>query len=123
MSAATHEAHLHDPQTLYRHWEESQWSPSPLSGAGRPAPTARGSRSGLRGCGPKYSHHGFSFPFCGYLRLEPRVIFSPISPPRASPCWGESNTTSNRNFRPPKTRTLTSTPSTSPHTLARFITS
>ena len=27
MSAATHEAHLHDPQTLYRHWEESQWSP------------------------------------------------------------------------------------------------
>ena len=21
------EAHLHDPQTLYRHWEESQWSP------------------------------------------------------------------------------------------------
>jgi ribonucleoside-diphosphate reductase beta chain len=27
MSAATHEVHLHDPQTLYRHWEESQWSP------------------------------------------------------------------------------------------------
>ncbi len=27
MSAATHELHLHDPQTLYRHWEESQWSP------------------------------------------------------------------------------------------------
>jgi ribonucleoside-diphosphate reductase beta chain len=23
----THELHLHDPQTLYRHWEESQWSP------------------------------------------------------------------------------------------------
>ena len=23
----THEVHLHDPQTLYRHWEESQWSP------------------------------------------------------------------------------------------------
>jgi ribonucleoside-diphosphate reductase beta chain len=23
----THEIHLHDPQTLYRHWEESQWSP------------------------------------------------------------------------------------------------
>jgi ribonucleoside-diphosphate reductase beta chain len=22
-----HEVHLHDPQTLYRHWEESQWSP------------------------------------------------------------------------------------------------
>lgn len=22
-----HELHLHDPQTLYRHWEESQWSP------------------------------------------------------------------------------------------------
>jgi ribonucleoside-diphosphate reductase beta chain len=22
-----HEIHLHDPQTLYRHWEESQWSP------------------------------------------------------------------------------------------------
>jgi hypothetical protein len=21
------ELHLHDPQTLYRHWEESQWSP------------------------------------------------------------------------------------------------
>jgi ribonucleoside-diphosphate reductase beta chain len=27
MSAAPHELHLHDPQTLYRHWEESQWSP------------------------------------------------------------------------------------------------
>ena len=27
MSAATHELHLHDPQTLYRHWEDSQWSP------------------------------------------------------------------------------------------------
>jgi ribonucleoside-diphosphate reductase beta chain len=27
MSPATHEIHLHDPQTLYRHWEESQWSP------------------------------------------------------------------------------------------------
>jgi ribonucleoside-diphosphate reductase beta chain len=27
MSAATHDVHLHDPQTLYRHWEESQWSP------------------------------------------------------------------------------------------------
>jgi ribonucleoside-diphosphate reductase beta chain len=27
MSAATHEVHLHDPQTLYRHWEDSQWSP------------------------------------------------------------------------------------------------
>jgi ribonucleoside-diphosphate reductase beta chain len=27
MSAATHEVHLHVPQTLYRHWEESQWSP------------------------------------------------------------------------------------------------
>jgi ribonucleotide reductase beta subunit family protein with ferritin-like domain len=26
MSGA-HELHLHDPQTLYRHWEESQWSP------------------------------------------------------------------------------------------------
>ncbi len=26
MSAAS-ELHLHDPQTLYRHWEESQWSP------------------------------------------------------------------------------------------------
>jgi ribonucleoside-diphosphate reductase beta chain len=22
-----HEVHLHDPQTLYRHWEQSQWSP------------------------------------------------------------------------------------------------
>jgi len=27
MSAAAHELHLHDPQTLYRHWEESQWNP------------------------------------------------------------------------------------------------
>jgi ribonucleoside-diphosphate reductase beta chain len=27
MSEATHRVHLHDPQTLYRHWEESQWSP------------------------------------------------------------------------------------------------
>ncbi len=27
MSTETHELHLHDPQTLYRHWEESQWSP------------------------------------------------------------------------------------------------
>ncbi len=27
MSEATHGVHLHDPQTLYRHWEESQWSP------------------------------------------------------------------------------------------------
>jgi ribonucleotide reductase beta subunit family protein with ferritin-like domain len=27
MSSAGHEVHLHDPQTLYRHWEESQWSP------------------------------------------------------------------------------------------------
>jgi len=27
MSEATHEVHLHDPQTLYRHWEKSQWSP------------------------------------------------------------------------------------------------
>lgn len=27
MSAATRELHLHDPQTLYRHWEASQWSP------------------------------------------------------------------------------------------------
>ncbi len=27
MSDAAHEVHLHDPQTLYRHWEESQWSP------------------------------------------------------------------------------------------------
>ncbi len=26
MSAAS-EIHPHDPQTLYRHWEESQWSP------------------------------------------------------------------------------------------------
>ena len=28
--ACTHgrrEVHLHDPQTLYRHWEEQQWSP------------------------------------------------------------------------------------------------
>jgi hypothetical protein len=21
------EVHLHDPQTLYRHWEDQQWSP------------------------------------------------------------------------------------------------
>jgi ribonucleoside-diphosphate reductase beta chain len=27
MSAVAREHHLHDPQTLYRHWEESQWSP------------------------------------------------------------------------------------------------
>jgi len=27
MSPEPHELHLHDPQTLYRHWEESQWSP------------------------------------------------------------------------------------------------
>ena len=26
MSAAS-EIHLHDPQTLYRHWEEGHWSP------------------------------------------------------------------------------------------------
>jgi ribonucleoside-diphosphate reductase beta chain len=25
--APPHEVHLHDPQTLYRHWEDSQWSP------------------------------------------------------------------------------------------------
>ena len=23
----TREVHLYDPQTLYRHWEEGQWSP------------------------------------------------------------------------------------------------
>jgi ribonucleoside-diphosphate reductase beta chain len=27
MSEDVHRVHLHDPQTLYRHWEESQWSP------------------------------------------------------------------------------------------------
>ncbi len=27
MSTVAHDLHLHDPQTLYRHWEESQWSP------------------------------------------------------------------------------------------------
>jgi ribonucleoside-diphosphate reductase beta chain len=27
MNEPTHEVHLHDPQMLYRHWEESQWSP------------------------------------------------------------------------------------------------
>jgi ribonucleoside-diphosphate reductase beta chain len=27
MAELTHELHLHDPQTLYRLWEESQWSP------------------------------------------------------------------------------------------------
>jgi ribonucleoside-diphosphate reductase beta chain len=27
VSAIGHEVHLYDPQTLYRHWEEAQWSP------------------------------------------------------------------------------------------------
>lgn len=27
MSEPSRRVHLHDPQTLYRHWEESQWSP------------------------------------------------------------------------------------------------
>ncbi len=27
VSATTREIHLHDPQTLYRHWESGQWSP------------------------------------------------------------------------------------------------
>ena len=27
MSQTTQEVHLHDPQTLYRDWENSQWSP------------------------------------------------------------------------------------------------
>lgn len=27
MSETARQLHLHDPQTLYRHWEESQWSP------------------------------------------------------------------------------------------------
>jgi ribonucleoside-diphosphate reductase beta chain len=27
LSSAAHELHLHDPQALYRHWEEGQWSP------------------------------------------------------------------------------------------------
>ncbi|MGP0102033.1 MAG: ribonucleotide-diphosphate reductase subunit beta [Solirubrobacteraceae bacterium] len=27
MSVAAHELHLHDPQALYRRWEESQWNP------------------------------------------------------------------------------------------------
>ena len=27
MTTPTRELHLHDPQTLYRHWEDSQWSP------------------------------------------------------------------------------------------------
>jgi ribonucleoside-diphosphate reductase beta chain len=27
LSASSHELHLYDPQALYRHWEESQWSP------------------------------------------------------------------------------------------------
>src|SRR5271154_4278760 len=27
MSEVPHEVDLHDPQTLYRHWEESRWSP------------------------------------------------------------------------------------------------
>jgi ribonucleoside-diphosphate reductase beta chain len=27
VTAPAREVHLHDPQTLYRHWEQSQWSP------------------------------------------------------------------------------------------------
>jgi ribonucleoside-diphosphate reductase beta chain len=27
MTDATRDVHLHDPQALYRHWEEQQWSP------------------------------------------------------------------------------------------------
>jgi ribonucleoside-diphosphate reductase beta chain len=27
MAETPHDVHLHDPQTLYRHWEEQQWSP------------------------------------------------------------------------------------------------
>lgn len=27
MNHTAHEVHLHDPQTLYRHWEGGQWSP------------------------------------------------------------------------------------------------
>jgi ribonucleotide reductase beta subunit family protein with ferritin-like domain len=27
MAEKVREIHLHDPQTLYRHWEEQQWSP------------------------------------------------------------------------------------------------
>jgi ribonucleoside-diphosphate reductase beta chain len=27
MAEATHDVHLYDPQTLYRHWEAQQWSP------------------------------------------------------------------------------------------------
>ncbi len=34
MNAAAHELHLHDPQTLYRHWEECQWSPWEVDLAG-----------------------------------------------------------------------------------------
>jgi ribonucleoside-diphosphate reductase beta chain len=31
---AAQEVHLHDPQTLYRHWEESQWNPFEVDLAG-----------------------------------------------------------------------------------------
>jgi ribonucleoside-diphosphate reductase beta chain len=34
VSAPAHELHLHDPQTLYRHWEESQWNPWDIDLAG-----------------------------------------------------------------------------------------
>src|SRR6187551_2377608 len=27
MAGTEREIHLHDPQTLYRHWEDEQWSP------------------------------------------------------------------------------------------------
>jgi len=27
VSEPQRQVHLHDPQTLYRHWEEGQWSP------------------------------------------------------------------------------------------------
>ena len=30
MAQAGHHVHLHDPQTLYRHWEDEQWSPFAL---------------------------------------------------------------------------------------------
>ena len=34
------EVHLHDPQTLYRHWEDEQWSPFAIDLAARPGAVA-----------------------------------------------------------------------------------
>ena len=37
MARTEREVHLHDPQTLYRHWEDEQWSPFAIDLHGRPA--------------------------------------------------------------------------------------